>query len=207
MRLDRNLAPVENGFAPVGGGPARIQIVERAVTRLEPLLELRLGIGIERDVGILIVDLPAQHVGIVSETLGQLFGDFARKFAIFGIGEVELLPISVFGAVAFFVDPQRLGIFLRKPGRRGRGGSANHAVDAVFRGSSDGPIQPVEIVLTFAGLHAAPGKFAHAHHVDSGLLHQSEVGVPSRLWPLFRVPGGSHHDGRRGRRLCAEDTR
>ena len=71
LRLNRNLAPVENGFAPVGGGPARIQIVESAVARFEPLLELRLGVGIERDVGILVVNLPAQYVGIVSETLGQ----------------------------------------------------------------------------------------------------------------------------------------
>jgi hypothetical protein len=39
----------------------------------------------------------------------------------------------------------------------------------MFRGSSDRPIQPVEIVLTLA----------HAHHVDSGLLRQGEVGVPA----------------------------
>ena len=71
--------------------------------------------------------------------------------------------------MALLIYAQRLWIFLRKPRRRSRGGSANHAVEAMFRGSSDRPIQPVEIVLTFA----------HAHHVDSGLLHQGEVGVPA----------------------------
>src|SRR6185369_16719304 len=40
LRLNRNLAPVENGFAPVGSGPACIQVIKGAVTRLEPLLEL-----------------------------------------------------------------------------------------------------------------------------------------------------------------------
>ena len=36
LRLNRNLAPVENCFAPVGGSPACIQVVESDVTRLEP---------------------------------------------------------------------------------------------------------------------------------------------------------------------------
>ena len=125
LRLDRDLAPVENRFAPVGSGPAGVQIIECAVSRLEPLLELRFGIRIERDVGIFVVDLPAQYVRIVAETLGQLFGDLARKFPILGIGEVELLPIAMFQAVAFFIDAQGLGIFLGEPSRRSRSRCAN----------------------------------------------------------------------------------
>lgn len=78
LRLNRNLAPVEYGFAPVGSGPSRIQVVESDVTRLQPLLELRLGTGIERDVGVLVIDLPPQHVRIVAKAFGQLFGNFPR---------------------------------------------------------------------------------------------------------------------------------
>jgi hypothetical protein len=55
-----------------------------------------MGGGIERDVGILIVDLPTQDPRIVTGPQGQLFGDFARQFAIFCIGTVELRPVSMF---------------------------------------------------------------------------------------------------------------
>lgn len=109
------------------------------------------------------------------------------------------------GAVAFFIDAQGLGIFLREPGRGSGGRSAYYGVDPVLRGGGDGVVQPVQFILAFAGFHAAPGKFAHAHHVDSGLLHQREVGVPARLRPLFRIPRGSQHDWRRWRRLRTED--
>jgi hypothetical protein len=54
----------------------------------------------------------------VPTTLAQLRGDLARQVAILGIGKVELLPISMFGAVALLVDAQRVGISLRKPRRR-----------------------------------------------------------------------------------------
>jgi hypothetical protein len=48
----------------------------------------------------------------VAEALGHLFGDFPRQLPILGIREVELLPISVFGAAAIFVDAERLGVLL-----------------------------------------------------------------------------------------------
>src|SRR5690348_7885358 len=47
-----NLAPVGIGLAPVSGSPAGVQIVERAVARLQPLLKLCPGIRIEGYVAV-----------------------------------------------------------------------------------------------------------------------------------------------------------
>jgi hypothetical protein len=73
-------------------------------------------------------------------------------------------------------------------------------------GGCDGVVQPVQIVVPFAGLHPAPGKLAHAHHVDARLLHQGEVCIPAGLWPLFGIPRRSQHDGW-GRRRCLGEKR
>ena len=81
--LDRNLIPRGVGLAPVGCRPARVEVVESAVTRLDPLLELSLRGRVEGDFVVLVVDLPAEHVWIVAESFGELFGNLARHFTIF----------------------------------------------------------------------------------------------------------------------------
>src|SRR5437899_1354508 len=115
MGFDRNLAPVEIRLAPVGSRPTRVQVVERAVTSLQPLLKLLMSVGIVGFVGILVVNLPSQDVGIVAEAFRHLLSHFAREFTIFRIRKIEVLPVTVLGAMAFFVDSQRLRIFLGKP--------------------------------------------------------------------------------------------
>ena len=63
-------------------------------------------------------------------------------------------------------------------------------------------IQPIEFKIAFLWLHGAPGKLADAHKADVRRLHQSQVGFPSRLGPLLRVPRRPQQQGRlaRGRR-------
>ena len=60
-------------------------------------------------------------------------------------------------------------------------------------------VDPIEIVLSFLGLHAAPGKFSNTNHMNAGLLHEIEIGVPARFRPLFGIPGRAQKDWGRGR--------
>src|SRR5260370_42450938 len=120
MGFDRNLAPVEISLAPIGSRPTRVQVVERAVTILQPLLKLLMSIGIGGFIGVLVVNLPSQDVGIVTEAFRHLLSHFAGEFAIFRIREIEVLPVTMFGAMPFFIDSQRLRIFLGKPSWRSR---------------------------------------------------------------------------------------
>src|SRR5205085_129162 len=110
-QLNGNLAPVEKRLAPVGGSPALVQIVERSIARLEPLLKLRLRCGIVRFLGVLIVDLPADHPWIVPKALCECLGDSAGEFAIFRAGKIEVLPIAVLGGTSIFLYPQCFWIF------------------------------------------------------------------------------------------------
>ena len=125
----------------------------------------------------------------MAETFRQLLRDVPREFPIFRIGKVELFPVAVLVAASVVVHAQRLRIFLRKPcGRRGRG-RADNRIDVVLGCGSDGVVEPIEVVLAFFGLHAAPGKLRDTNHVNAGLLHQREIGVPARFRPLFGIPG------------------
>ena len=141
----------------------------------------------------------------MAEALGQLFGDVAAELAIFGIRQVELLPVAVLGPCGRPRGAQGLGVFLREPGGRGRGGRADDSEDVVLRGGGDCVIQPVEIVVAFCRLHAAPGKFAHAHQVNARLLHERKIGFPADFGPLLGIPGGAKQDGRNGRGLRMDE--
>ena len=136
---------------------------------------------------------------------GELFGNLACQLAIFGIRPVELLPVAVLVFAAIHEGAQGLGIFLREPGGRGRGGRADDSEDVVLRGCGDCVIQPVEIVAAFFRLHAAPGKFTHTHHVNARLLHERKIGFPSGFRPLLGIPGGAKQDGRNGRGLRMDE--
>jgi hypothetical protein len=103
------------------------------------LLELRLGIGIVRFVGVFIVDLPAEHVGIVPKTHGHLRRHFPRQFAILGAGETELLAVAVLGGRRFRRRAKSPDISASAM-PAARCGGAENGVDSVLRGRRHGAI-------------------------------------------------------------------
>jgi len=103
-----NLVPSIVGLAPVGSRPIAIQSVERSVFSPEPIVELAAGLRVERFVGVLIADLPADDSGVVTEALRKLPGDGRAKNAILRARIVELAPAAVFRAVACCVNAQDL---------------------------------------------------------------------------------------------------
>ena len=152
--------------------------------------------GPKSGVGVFVVELPADDVGVVAEVEGHLLGDVVGELAVFGIGEGELLAIAVLGALAVLIDAQGLGIFGGEPrGRRG-GGRAEDDADVMFGGEGDGAVEPAEVVVALGRFHGAPGKFADAHDVDVGGFHEREVFVPLRLGPLLGIPGGAEEQRR-----------
>ena len=185
---NRYLRPIEVGLAPVAGRPVCVEIVEGLVLRFEPVLKVRAGVVVIADVGVFVVDLPSGDVGVVSEALRHLFGDAARELPVAGRIPTELLAIAVFIADAVLVNAQRIGILLRKPRRRRGRGRSKHGDDVMARRCGDGVVEPVEIELAFARLHAAPGEFANAHHADVRLFHERKISFPARFGPLFGIP-------------------
>src|SRR6185437_2541340 len=191
LGFNGNLVPVAVSLAPVRSGPAGIQVIERAVAIFQPCLEVRACLRIERDLEIFVIDLPADHIRIVSEALRHAAGDVAGQLTIFRIVPIELLAIAMFFLATILVGAQRLWIFLRQPGGWRCSGRAKHGVDAALSGFIDGAFQPVKFVVAFGRLHRAPCKFADADEMDPGFLHQIKIDGPARLRPALRIPGST----------------
>src|SRR5208283_572637 len=136
--------------------------------RPQPVLELLARDLVPGEGAVLVVDLPAENAGIVAEPPGHLTGDAAAELAVAGAEGRGLRAGAVSGFPAVHFGFERVGILLRKPGRRGGGGGSEDDEDAALGGERDRPVQPVQIEAAFFGLHAAPGELAHANHVDSG---------------------------------------
>ncbi len=79
---DWDLVEVVVGLAPVGGRPFRVKVLDGAVFLLQELVELRFGFGIKGIVGVFVVELPADDVGVVAVALRHLGGDGAGKFTV-----------------------------------------------------------------------------------------------------------------------------
>jgi hypothetical protein len=63
-QVHRHLVETLVGLAPIGGGPALVERVDRAIAlRQEGVPQLR-RLGIERGQADLVVDLPADHGGL-----------------------------------------------------------------------------------------------------------------------------------------------
>ena len=56
---------------------------------------------------------------------------------------------------------------------------------------SDGPLHPVQIVVSFGWLQCRPRELADAYNIHVGVLHQLEVGFPCGLRPLLGIPRGT----------------
>src|SRR5215468_8951323 len=149
LDLTRTLVPGGVGLTPIRRRPASVKVVERAIVFLQPLLKLRPGAGVEGNLGIFVVDLPAEYVWIMPKTMCHLFGDLACELPILGVGPVELLAIAMLHDPAVFRCAKSLRVFLCKPGRRGGRRRANHCVDLVFCRQGDGTVQPIEVVVAF----------------------------------------------------------
>src|SRR3546814_7865426 len=66
---------------------------------------------------------------------------------------------------------------------------ADHDLDVVFRGETDGADQPTHIVGAFGRLHPAPREFADPHDVGAVRLHQPQRSEEhtSALQSLMRI--------------------
>ncbi|OQA46003.1 MAG: hypothetical protein BWY52_01008 [Chloroflexi bacterium ADurb.Bin325] len=196
-----DLLPVGVGLAPVGGGPARVQLVQAAVARLEKGLELAPALGAVADPVVLVIELPADDVRVLAEALAHHGRDPPAVALIDGRVDAEVAAVAVLRAAAILVHGQRLGVRLGQPGRRRGRRRAEHDRDAGLRQLIHRALQPVQVELAVRRLHGRPGKLAQPRHVEAGLLHEPDVLRPPRFGPVFRVIGGAQIQGLR--RLCA----
>ena len=168
-----------------------VEAVEGFVLGMKPLLELRMGEVVVRLLGDLVVELPAENVGLGGELARHFFGDAAAELAIARVGEGELLAISMDRTFTVLIDEKGFWVLLREPCRRSRGRGSENDLDVVLGREAHGTLEPRHVETTFGWLHGAPGKFTDPDDVDPGALHQFKVGLPSRFGPLLRVPCGT----------------
>src|SRR2546429_7076664 len=81
---DRDFSPIVVGFAPVGGRPLLIEKVERFVPGFKPIAELVPGVVVEGHlrVAVLVVNLPADDIGVVAVAPSHLGCNTPAEFAI-----------------------------------------------------------------------------------------------------------------------------
>src|SRR5215467_10881468 len=101
---DGNLAPVIVGLAPISRGPMVVEGIKGFVLRFQPVLELTLRRVIVRHQGVavLVIDLPADNIGIVSKSPGHLFGNPAAELDIFYRGRRTMSSISMAYALSIW---------------------------------------------------------------------------------------------------------
>src|SRR5580698_5847642 len=139
-----------------------VQAVERLVLRFQPLLEFLFGEVVIRRLGVFIVNLPADDVGIVAIALGHFSRDLTAEFAIALAGEGKMLAVSVNRAASIHPHAKDVWILLGHPCRRRRGRRSQDDGDMMLRSFGNRVIEPIEIELPLRWLHPAPRKFADA---------------------------------------------
>ena len=118
-----DFVPVVIDMAPEDGSPCFIETVERAVFFLHPFLEAAAaGLTVAGDRPELVVDLPADHIGIIGEVLGH-FAGHAAHIETQNVAVVAMLASSA-RAQALLIDRDDLGMGIAQPGgRRFTGGA------------------------------------------------------------------------------------
>src|SRR3546814_4707102 len=108
--MERYLIEFVIVLAPIFGGPAPVEFVDRAIARLQKGVPCRHRLGIERRRPDLVVDLPADHRRMMAVPRRHLDRDAAREIAIALAGEGELTPSAMRRAAPVLIDAQRIGI-------------------------------------------------------------------------------------------------
>ena len=192
-----DLLPAGVALAPEGRRPRVVELLDRAVTLLQPAPEShRAGVAeaVVVVAAVLIVHVPHHHRRVVVVALDQL-GDEGRGGVTVGgrRGTVRLARAER-ARVADLVDERRLRVTLEEPRRRARGRGRQVHGDPARVQLVEHPVEPVEVVRPGLGLEQGPGEDPHADQVDPGLPHEAYVLVPDLLRPLLRVVVGAVGD-------------
>ena len=172
--------------------PRVVQRVDGPELRPQMLAELRLTVGAEAAAvpGVdLVVDLPAENGGIVGEFLGHFFDDAQAVFVVMGVVGAAVPPPAVGRDAAVPVLHHHVGIQTAEPARRRGRGRAHHHADVQRAGAVDDLVKEGKVELAGLWLHAMPGEFADAHHVDADFLHARKIALHFLLGPVLGVVG------------------
>src|SRR3546814_20941279 len=86
--MERHLIEIVIVLAPIFGGPAPVEFVDRAIARLQKGVPCRHRLGIERRRPDLVVDLPPDHRRLMAVPRRPPYRDTAREIA-HGNGRAE----------------------------------------------------------------------------------------------------------------------
>src|SRR5882724_11752248 len=137
---------------------------------------------------VLVIDLPADYIGIVAETLGHLGRHLHGQLTVLLICPVELLAIAVLILAAIFLCSQGLRVLRREPRRWSGAWRTEHDVDMVLLCSTNSALDPIQLIVALTRFHGAPCELCDANEADTCLLHQRQVSIPSALGPLLGIP-------------------
>ena len=137
----------------------------------------------------LVVGLPCDDVRVVAQRHGHSLDDAPGVGAIAGVVLACVLTLTPLLHLPVALDLVDVRVHVVQPGGIGGRGGAEDGLDAVAAQEVDRLLQPAEVELPLAGLHAVPGELGHADAGDAGLLHQASVGLPTFMRPVFGVVG------------------
>ena len=147
----QHLIPVRVALRPEVGPPRPVQVLDRAVSLLQPLAE-----SVGGDVAVAVGDVAAELVaymphrqrGMLGVAGGHLLGQPPRGRAIDGAARTVVLPPAVPQPDAVDSHRQHLRMLVRHP-RRGRGGGGGEVHrDAARVQLVHDPVEPREVVLS-----------------------------------------------------------
>ena len=183
----RYLVPVVEGVPPELRVPGGVHRLQGAVLPPQPNPEslfavLAVAAGI-----VLVIYVPAHHMGVAAVPFGQLPGKFCGVLLPYKAVGAVVVPLAKLMPAALKVHPGHLGIFLRHPGGHGSGGRGQHDVYTVLAEQGDYIVQLREVVGVLVWLQLRPGEHIDRGGVDIRLFKQFHVLGPYFPGPLVRV--------------------
>ncbi len=187
--------PAVDVFAPVIHEPGFVEGVGGAELLLEVIDEAGVDVVIGGAVGGgLVVNLPADDVGVVFIVGDEIADEALAVVAVGGVLDVHVLAHAVKGLAAAEFAYEDLRVLMVEPGGDVVGGRAEDDFDAGFGHGIDDAIHPCVFKAAVFGLPEAPGGFAHAHDVEACGLHHGYVLIEAVVGLVLAVIGGAVED-------------
>ena len=186
-RLHRHRYVLESshGLRPKPRPHELVQALDGFVFCLQPRVPVAPRLLVEGGFGVMpadsVFDLPGDELRMFAEGVGEFGDDFLAILpidaAVHAIGLARALVLEQ----ATLVEREDFRMLSCQPDGRGGGRGAEHDLDAGVGHDIHCPLHPGEIVFAFLRFVQAPGKLAHAHHVDPGGDHQLGIALPAGL--------------------------
>ena len=134
-----------------------------------------------------IVDLPANDGGILAKFARHGLHDAHAIGVVMRVVRAAMPAPAVLAAAAVLALHEHIRVQAAEPARRRGRGRAHNDTDARLAQLVHHFMEKRKIEFAIPGLHAVPGEFANARHIDANLPHAANIAIHLFLGPVFRI--------------------